>query len=271
MFRHFDMMPGGRNHGALWDQQNGHSDGGRHHCRVRSGGPGPADPVAAQSRRVEATGTYSIGNKSIPLPDGVWTVIGTQIVKDGGRGFQTAHMLARIEDKTVQSAVEVYTNIAIRKSAPGGAANQGWLTDQNCTRDNMHFAKVHANVRLGEQDCWWVNHWRMHRSGGGNTEHWMESRKYLADNRIEASLDMVAVSYRLANKVDYLTLNYFFNPEISGFEAEKNIHWSIHTWETSAWHPDQTKENEKKQAYIEDLISWGKAWRIKVKALFDTK
>lgn len=228
-------------------------------------------PLQLSPVGAEATGTYSIGNKSIPLPDGVWTVIGTQIVKDGGRGFQTAHMLARIEDKTVQSAVEVYTNIAIRKSAPGGAANQGWLTDQNCTRDNMHFAKVHANVRLGEQDCWWVNHWRMHRSGGGNTEHWMESRKYLADNRIEAPLDMVAVSYRLANKVDYLTLNYFFNPEISGFEAEKNIHWSIHTWETSAWHPDQTKENEKKQAYIEDLISWGKAWRIKVKALFDTK
>ena len=123
----------------------------------------------------------------------------------------------------------------------------------------MHFAKVHANVRLGEQDCWWVNHWRMHRSGGGNTEHWMESRKYLADNRIEAPLDMVAVSYRLANKVDYLTLNYFFNPEISGFEAEKNIHWSIHTWETSAWHPDQTKENEKKTGLHRRLDILGKS------------
>ena len=207
---------------------------------------------------------FSVSGKNIPLPPGNWTVIGSQIAKDGKRGYKTAHMLARIEGKSLHSAVEIYTYLPIKKTDEKDSDGKGWLTNRSCTRDDIHFIKVFTNTRLGKQDCWWVNHWRMNVPRIG--EHWTEARKYLSDQRIHAPLDMIAVSYRLANKSDYLTANYFFNPENAGFSRESDVFCRIHTWPTSVWHPDKVRGNDKKANYIKELISWGTQWHGKVKA-----
>jgi len=216
----------------------------------------------------QISGEFSIGGKKVPLPKGVWTLIGTQIDKDGARGFRTLNMLARIEDGQLLSAVEVNTNIPIPKSAGDGKPvkiGEGWPSRRGCTRDDMHFLKVNVNVRLGEQDCWWVNHWRMHRSGAGASEHWKESVAYFTENKIAAPLDMIGVTYRLANKEDYLTINYFLSPESSGFEARNDVHWSITSWATSAWHPEEVRKDPKKTKYINEVIAWGESWHAKIK------
>ncbi|MBC8339453.1 MAG: hypothetical protein ISR51_09655 [Rhodospirillales bacterium] len=206
-----------------------------------------------------ASGSFTVAGKAIPLPAGDWTVIGSQVTKDGDQGYNTAHMLARIEGNSLHSAVEIYTNLPVNKSE-----GKGWLTVRSCTRDDMHFLEVFSNSRRGEQDCWWVNHRRM--DGPRSLEHWKEARKYLSDNRIPAPLDMIAVSYRLANESDYLTVSYFFNPEKSGLSTGSDIHWNVHTWVTSVWHPDKVKGDIKKTNFIKALISWGKQWHKKVKA-----
>jgi hypothetical protein len=217
---------------------------------------------------------FPVGDKRIPLPPGVWTVIGSEIKKDGDPAFHLAYMLVNIEDNVVRAATEVYASLAIKKAGSGGllsggARNGGWVTHRSCSRDDMHFVKVFSNVRLGDQDCWWINHWRMHRVGSGDSEHWIESRKYLEQNRIRAPMDMIGVSFRFANEVDYLTVNYFFDPATEGFAPIGDAYWSIGTWESSEWHPDRVKKEEKKLAYIKRLISWGEAWHRKVKASFE--
>ena len=208
--------------------------------------------------------SFTVAGKSVPLPPGDWTVIGSEITKDGTRGYKTAHMLARIEGNSLQSAVEIYTNLPINKINEKDSDGKGWLTVRNCSRDDMHFLKVFSNTRLGKQDCWWINHQRMDRQP--RLEHWAEARKYLSDNRIRAPIEMISVSYRLANKRDYLTANYFFNPENAGFSDGNDLHWRIHTWATSVWHPDKVRGNKKKIKYIKELISWGTQWHGKVKA-----
>lgn len=211
-----------------------------------------------------ARDSFSVAGKSIPLPAGDWTVIGSQVTKDGDRGYRTAYMLARVEGNSLHSAVEIYTNLAIKKVGAKNGDGKGWLTVRSCTRDDMHYLKVFSNTRLGKQDCWWVNHRRM--DGPSKLEHWTEARKYLSDNQIRAPLDMIAVSYRFANESDYLTVSYFFNPEKAGFSPGSDVYWKIHTWETSAWHPDKVKGDIKKINYIKVLISWGKQWHENVKA-----
>lgn len=209
------------------------------------------------------TDSFTVAGKSIPLPAGDWTVIGSQITKDGNRGYHTAYMLARVEGNSLHSAVEIYTYLPIKKIDGKDGDGKGWPTVRKCTLDNMHFLKVFSNTRLGKQDCWWVNHRRM--DGPRKLEHWTEARKYLSDNQIQAPLDMVAVSYRLANESDYLTVTYFFNPEKSGFSEGNDVYWKTHTWETSAWHPGKVRGNEKKSNYIKKLISWGTLWHEKVR------
>ena len=210
------------------------------------------------------TDSFRVAGKNVPLPAGDWTVIGSQVTKDGDRGYKTAHLLARVEGNFLHSAVEILTNLPIKKIGEKDNDGKGWLTVRNCSRDDMHFLKVFSNTRLGKQDCWWINHQRMDRQP--KLEHWTEARKYLSDNQIQAPLDMIAVSYRLANKSDYLTANYFFNPETAGFSEGNDLFWRIHTWTTSVWHPDKVRGNKKKIKYIKGLISWGTQWHEKVKA-----
>ena len=215
-------------------------------------------------------GGVMVAGKRIPLDRGDWTVIGTGVRKSNDGNLHVSYMLMQTADGKVSKAVEVFSNIGIMVQDSdlfGGGGPKGWLTHGNCVRDDMHFKEVRKNIRLGAQDCWWVNHWRMHRSGAGLTEHWKEARKYLADNAIPAALDMIGVSYRMANKRDYLTVNYFFDPNIEGQNAPKDIYWNIHSWVTSEWHPNNVRTDANKQQYIDSLIAWGRGWHGKVKSV----
>ena len=216
----------------------------------------------------------SIGDKKIPLPEGDWTVIGTGIDRNNAEGYFVSEMLVQIRDKTVTGAVEIFSNLPVKGGNPEGffgavdSSPQGWLTHRSCTRDDMHFLKVYSNIRRGEQDCWWINHWRMNRTGVAVTEHWMEAVKYLSDNDISAPLDMLGVSFRLANKMYYLTANYFFNAEVEGLKSTDDLHWSINTWETSDWHPDKVRNDGKKREFIVKLIAWGNRWHGRIRESF---
>lgn len=242
---------------------------------------GMDDRELPMSLKMNAVGSqfadaFLIGDKQIPLPPGAWTIIGTEIKKNDDPAYHVAYMLAKIEDNAVKAATEIYTGLPIKKAGSGGLFSGskpggGWVTHRSCSRDDMHFVKVRSNIRLGDQDCWWINHWRMHRAGTGDSEHWSESRKYLEQNRIRAPIDMIGVSFRLANETDYLTVNYFFDPATAGLTPMGDAHWSIRTWESSEWHPDRVKNEEEKSAYIKRLISWGETWHQKVKTSFERK
>ena len=231
---------------------------------MRDNGPGTS-PIPDNSQSGSPGFRIIYGRrKNIPLPPGNWTVIGSEVAKVGDRGYKIAHTLARIEGNSLHSAIEIQTIHPIKKINEKDGDGVGWPTWRNCSRDGMHFLKVYSNTRLGKQDCWWINHQRMDRQS--QLEHWMEARKYLSENQIRAPLDMVGVSFRIANKSDYLTATYFFNPEKTRFSGGNDLFWRIHTWATSVWHPDKVRGNKKKIKYIKELISWGTQWHGKVKA-----
>lgn len=239
--------------------------------------PNRSEPVSLELHPLGTTvsNAIRIGGKAVPLDAGEWSVVGTGIRTSGPNNFELSYMLARVADKTLTGAVEIFTNLSTTPaggSAPFGAdGGDGWITHSSCVRDDMHFRHVEENTRLGRQDCWWVNHWRMHRAGAGATEHWTEARKFLEDNEISAPLDMLGVSFRLADKRDFMTVNYFFNPEYAGQTTTKDVYWSIRSWMTSDWHPDSVKKNARKQQFIRELIAWGRGWHDKVKAAFAAK
>lgn len=206
--------------------------------------------------------SIEISGKQFPLPEGNFEVAGTDLSITGKNGYATSIFLVNHRNGHIQRAVEIYTNLSIKRS--DGPSALGWATHRSCIRDDMHFRETIKNERLGYQDCWWVNHWRMIRTGNRQTEHWKETIDFLKKNQLSAPLEMIAVSYRIANKTDYATINYFFNPVSAGFPAVIDDKWETGTWSDSPWRPDNVKKNSARSKYINSLISWGKSWHKQI-------
>ena len=235
-------------------------------CAVVTPRPAPpAPPDTAVGTTV--SGAFDIGGKRVPLPKGEWTVIGSQVTPNNKRAYNARVMLAHIDDGVLVAAVEINTNIVMGIPPVAG----GWSTHRNCARTDLHFVEVISNTARGDQECWWVNHWRMSRTGNQATEHWEESRKYIAERGIEAPIDMVAASFRFADDTRFLTVNYFFNPATSGFETRKNTEWRPADWRNSEWHPDRVRGVPGKEAYIDKIIAWGAGFREAVRGAFMDK
>ncbi|MBL6929439.1 MAG: hypothetical protein ISR44_09740 [Rhodospirillales bacterium] len=230
-------------------------------CVSTGGGDGLPTSVKMPPLATMASGQIEIGNKLVPLPEGQFQLAGTGIQANQKSGHNLTAMLLQTRDGRVVKAVEIFSNRPANTKQ--GPPTPGWVTHRSCNRDDIHFVELIQNERLGDQDCWWVNHWRMVRTGSRATEHWKETRKYLSDNKITAPIEMIGVSYRVANKSDFLTVNYFFNPEDDGFPVATDDNWAVTTWSTSKWHPDQMDGETKKQ-YIEGLISWGRSMHERV-------
>lgn len=221
--------------------------------------------VALPELGTEYVGTFTVAGKSFPLPKGTFTLTGTDITMTSKSGYAVGAFLVRHRRGTVQQGVEIYTNLPLNYES--GPARNGWATHQGCQRDDMHHRQTFNNVRLGKQDCWWVNHWRMHRTGSRYNEHWQETVKYLKEKDLKAPIEMVAVSYRIANKTDYATLHYFFNPQTASLEGDFYDHWSLDSWSESAWHKDNINDSPKRKAFVNSRIAWGEKWHSKMRSV----
>ncbi len=216
------------------------------------------------------TGSIYIAEKRLPLPAGEFVLAGTRILPNHKGGYNVSAMLLDVnESKRLTSAVELFTNLRLRRADGSSGSNPGWVTHASCNRDDMHFLEVTKNERLGIQDCWWVNHWRMSRRGNlARAEHWVETRKYLSDNNLYAPIEMIGISYRLADADDFITLNVFKNPEEDGFPPSLDDNWAITTWSTSLWHPDVIKSDPRRKKYIEKQIDFGRGFHSRLVKAF---
>lgn len=211
-------------------------------------------------------GRIDIADKLIPLPAGVFTLTGTRIQPNQKGGYNISVMLVDVNgDNRMTGAVEIFTNLRLRRKDGAGEPKPGWATHSSCNRDDMHFVEVIKNERLGNQDCWWVNHWRMSRGGVlAQAEHWRETRKYLSDNKVYAPIEMMGISFRLANADDFITMNVFKNPEEAGFAPAVDDNWAVTTWKTSLWHPDKVESSPRRKNYVDKQIAFGREFRTRL-------
>lgn len=206
--------------------------------------------------------TINVAGKAIPLPKGQFTLAGRSIKMTQKGGYSIAMFLIHQENGKVANAVEIYTNLPLNKV--DGPVSAGWSTHRSCLRDDMHHRASIVNERLGDQDCWWVNHWRMMRAGSGSVEHWQETLDFLKTNDLKAPIEMIGVSYRVADKTDYVTLNYYFSPHQQGFDFGADDQWQPVTWSDSTWHPENVEQAPRKKQYINSIVQWGDQWHSKI-------
>lgn len=150
----------------------------------------------------------------------------------------------------------------------GSKGQWGWKPSQLCARNNFHYMNRKSNNDGGKQECNFVNHWRVVGSSDVKKPNapWnkvMEkAREYHRKNNIPLPKTLIAASSHFANK-NLIEVRVLFNPMYSGFPDTVNSEWA-----SNDWHQDVIIGDEKRQKYINQIISYAKEMHSDLKSQF---
>ena len=196
--------------------------------------------------------TVGGGGTQVPLPEGKWRLAGTSLYP-----AEIGGVLIRTKQGRVSRLIDFYV-------PPEPLLRKPRRSNKFCSRKDIIFmgkSEFHVNTGFrgwGEQDCWGINHWPM-TFYGKIPSHLQALRDYVEKNDLELPITMIAAQYRRSGREKFMSLNYYFNPELEGFAPPQRAEWR-----TSDWHRDRYSLDPKKKAYIEKLIKWGAEWHAQV-------
>ncbi|NOU20559.1 MAG: hypothetical protein HOO93_02000 [Methyloglobulus sp.] len=183
----------------------------------------------------------SLGDISIPLPDGHWRGI-TYTKNPSNRGSDELAILAKIEKNQLEELIAVRAIVA--------TDGKGFLRQLSCEAKDLHSQNVEINEAYDSQRCYWVNY---------TTDPWIQPIFALAANHL-VSLGiptpdlLINSAFHKADKNSALTVYYLTNPEtkkISSLQTD---------WFASQWHPKNIKRFPEKVTYIQDRVRWAETW-----------
>lgn len=194
------------------------------------------------------------GGGQVPLPDGRWTLASWDIYANkqalGG-------VLIQMDGAQVAKLINFYV--------PYHTAGR-WFSlhlggNAFCKRHDVLYLKRITSQRYysygegSDDNCWGVDHQPM-ALYGDVPMHLLELRDYLEAHELRLPEIMLVVRYRrLDGGPNRFSLDYFFNPELGGFDPPRQL-----TWSASEWHRDRALRDPRKKAYIDSLIEWGRSW-----------
>jgi len=97
--------------------------------------------------------SVQLRNKTIPLLEGEWKVIGRGFSGMNNEYFQLV-LIKETERREMHSSIIIATD-TLRNSYIG------YLPCKYCNRMDVHHIAVKNNARGGAQDCWLINHYQM--------------------------------------------------------------------------------------------------------------
>ncbi len=202
--------------------------------------------------------SIKLGMKSIPLPEGTWTVIATDVVNN----FRIIGLLKEQKDN-------LFSCIWISVESPYKEAKYGYSPSKNLDRKNMLYVVNNEN-RSGEaQDGWYINHIISSFSPSEYYQVYRDASAYIKAKGYRISSNMVQVTHRLTGrfqKEKYLNVRYYYNPEAEGIPTA-----SFDNWSTSDWHVMRIDQFPEKVAFVEALKKEHTALHEKIKLGFGFK
>lgn len=207
-------------------------------------------------------GSYPIKKQQIPLPEGDWVVIGKSLTKNNAGSNYVRLVLANIKENVIHGIVGIGSTVSIPTKI---GRWDGFTYGEECNKKERHFTTTYANYGGSDQDCWYVTHSFMANVKlSESTKHIIRAQEYLENNEIVMPINMIRVSYRLADRRILQRVSYYFSPEVAGFPPPLRAEWK-----ESDWHHDRVYLDDKKVSYIDNLIAWGRKWHAKVKSGFE--
>ncbi len=193
----------------------------------------------------------------VPLPNGEWVVSASMMGGAGGSGADTM-FLARIVEGQLAGAV------VLMATDPERRLGTGYRQYDQCLRKNVVHIETVSNEEFGPQECWVINH--------QDARVWQQAMAHplvraavgdLTIRQVKVPHTLLSVTFRLADKNEYLNAIYYFNPEESGIVTAP-----VASWRESDWFVGYIARYPEKVAYVQTLKVWAREWLPKLKASF---
>ncbi len=189
--------------------------------------------------------TVSLGPRTIPLPEGTWTVVSTGSSQSTKQNALLRVYLAQLEGGRLSRWIYISTNVDINQV--------GWTRNKDiCDRKNVHFAYSDSAHNPNDIECWALNHWG--QTLGSNPPQAAVDFYRWSDN-LGRPNTAVGLAYYFAKRGDVLTVEYKFNPVLAGFPDTPSAEWR-----GSPWHVDVASKDPKKLAYLRGLKAMGEKY-----------
>jgi hypothetical protein len=189
--------------------------------------------------------TIDLEARSVPLPQGIWTVVSVESAPSTKQNATVRVFLAELERGQLWRWLHIRTNIDYNKG--------GWRRNKDiCDRKNVHFSYSDSAHNENDAECWIVNHW-------GQT---------LGDKPSQAAIDFyrwsdtlgrpntsVGTAYFFVKKGDFLTVQYEINPVLAGFADTPTAEWR-----GNPWHVDMASKDPKKLSSLREVKAAGEKY-----------
>ncbi len=196
------------------------------------------------------TRSFVAGGRTIPLPHGEFA----EFIRAGetvGSGQAENVVVARIVDGQVRVMVVALTS-RIENRVGTGFRRYG-----ECENRNVHERYVEVNEDFGRQDCVVINHtWPNSLRAAGSTGIFRAAAGALDARGARMPPAFVQALFRAADRDGYLTVRYFFDPEMRGIRSRPTASWA-----DSDWHMTYIAQDPLKVAYVDEVRAWALQWR----------
>jgi len=183
--------------------------------------------------------------RSVPLPQGIWTVVSMEVAASTKQNSITRVFLAELEQGKLWRWLHISTNSGYN---PGT-----WRRNKDiCDRKNVHFGYSDSNNNDKDAECWIVNHWG--QTLGSNPSQ-AAIGFYRWSDELGRPTTSIGTAYFLAKGGDYLTVQYEINPVLAGFPDTPTA-----VWRGNPWHVDVASKDPKKLDSLREVKAAGEKY-----------
>ena len=203
--------------------------------------------------------SFSIRDKTIPLPPGDWKIMVSTPDKD----FYSIGLIQEHAGKTFSYIVIYVDSLELNREF-------GYTPWEALKRSDMHHVVSIKNNNGEAQNGWWVNNFIPTFTTKEDNLTVKAAAAYVLSHNLIIPNDAIKIAHRITGehpyKKRYLQVEYTYNPEGAGFSPGPKA-----SWETSDWNAVRVNEDPRKVQFIKELIQKHTVMHEKIKAGFHPK
>ena len=187
--------------------------------------------------------SFSIRDKTIPLPEGEWKIISS--------GFDSDNFFYVVLIQ--EHPGEIFSYVTVQVDSIQLNREGGNFKNKDLERSDMLRVFKHKNVQGEPVDGWFINNFiPTFTAKDSDSQFQKDASRYVASHKLIISDDMILVSHLFTGSHPYkkrlLRVRYAYNPEAAGFSPSPKSSWS-----TSEWNAVRFNTDPQKVAYIDEL------------------
>jgi hypothetical protein len=210
-------------------------------------------------------GTFNLGGRAIPLPEGQFVVTARGVDDSrllGGdlskpRAKLARALLVQTEGQKLRAAVCV--SVALKPPS----YRFDWVSQPCRKQDTLFRADLSSSMGTDGEDCLLVDH-RVANFTAKSQGMFKETTDWLSQEKIQVPVPVLIVAtVTRMEGWQLVTASYAFNPEVFGCDTRR-----YRPWADSPWHRQRISDDVHKVRFVESVTAWGKVVQTQFKQLF---